>query len=312
VALTSKADRPPALFYRPSDESADTDDTTLFLGSFGMFGRWDATNGADDSFRRKASARRRATGLGHIGLLLTLLAAGMSSGCTSLSQWLANGFKVGPNYAEPQAVVSESYESTDDPRIRSDQQPLAEWWTQFNDPALNGLVQTAVEQNLDLRTAGHRLLAVQAERNIAIGNLLPDARAVGAYSHAQISKNLPAVGLGTLFDFFALGPLAASWEIEFWGKNRRAIESAEAELEASQEDYRNVQVLLVSDVAANYVQLRGYQQRIDFARENVQIQQAALKLAHERFQNGFTTELDVQQAKASLAETEAVLPPLDT
>jgi NodT family efflux transporter outer membrane factor (OMF) lipoprotein len=236
----------------------------------------------------------------------------MSSGCTSLSHWWANGFKVGPNYAEPQAVVSESWESTNDSRIRGDQQPLTEWWTQFNDPALDGLVQAAVEQNLDLRTAGHRLLAVQAERNIAIGNLLPDARAVGAYSHAQISKNLPAVGLGTLFDFFALGPLAASWEIEFWGKNRRAIESAEAELEASQEDCRNVQVLLVSDVAANYVQLRGYQQRIEFARENVQIQQEALKLARKRFQNGFTTELDVQQAKASLAETEAVLPPLDT
>lgn len=277
-----------------------------------MFGLRDATNVADDSSRLKTSARRRATGLGRLGLLLTLLAAGMSSGCTSLSRWWANGFKVGPNYAEPPAVVSESWESTNDPRIRGDQQPLAAWWKQFNDPALDGLVQTAVEQNLDLRTAGHRLLAVQAERNIAIGNLLPDARAVGAYSRAQISKNLPAVGLGSLFDFFAIGPLAASWEIEFWGKNRRAIESAEAELEASQEDCRSVQVLLVSDVAANYVQLRGYQQRIEFARENVQIQQEVLKLAQERFQNGFTTELDVQQAKASLAETEAVLPPLDT
>lgn len=278
----------------------------------GMFGKRAAADAADDSSRLKTSARCRAIGLGRIGLLLMTLSAGMSSGCTSLSNWWDNGFKVGPNYAEPEVVVSASWESTNDPRIRGDQEPLAAWWTQFNDPALEGLVQTAVEQNLDLRTAGHRLLAVEAERNVTIGNLLPDARAVSAYSRAQISKNLPAVGLGTLFDFWAVGPLAASWEIEFWGKNRRAIESAEAEVDASQEDYRNVQVLLVSDVAANYVQLRGYQQRIEFARENVQIQQESLRLARERFQNGFTTELDVQQAKASLAETEAVLPQLDT
>lgn len=277
-----------------------------------MFRRRDATHAAFDSSRLKMTARRCATGLGRIGVLLTLLSAGLSSGCTSLSQWWANGFRVGPNYVEPQAVVPESWESTNDPRLRGDQEPLAAWWTQFNDPELDALIQTAVEQNLDLRTAGHRLLAVQAERNVAIGNLLPDARVVGAYSHAQISKNLPAVGLGTLFDFWAIGPLAASWEIEFWGKNRRAIESAEAELESSQEDCRNVQVLLVSDVAANYVQLRAYQQRIEFARENVQIQQEVLRLSRECFRNGITTELDVQQAKASLAETEALLPPLDT
>lgn len=241
-----------------------------------------------------------------------VLAVTISTGCTSLSRWWENGFKVGPNYAAPQAVVSTSWESTNDPHIRGDQEPLAAWWTQFNDPALDSLVQSAVEQNLDLRTAGHRMLAVQAERNVAIGNLLPDARAVGAFAHAQISKNLPAVGLGTLFDFWAIGPLAASWEIEFWGKNRRAIESAEAELEASQEDCRNAQVLLVSEVATNYVQLRGYQQQNEFARMNVQIQQEALRLARERFQNGFTNELDVQQAIASLAETEAALPKLDT
>ena len=277
-----------------------------------MFGERDAADAADDSSPLRLPTLYRTIGLDRIGLLLMVLAAGMLSGCASLSNWWENGFKVGPNYTEPQAVVSESWESTDDPRIRSDQEPLATWWTQFNDPALDGLVQTAVEQNLDLRTAGHRLLAVQAERNVTAGNLLPDGRAVAAYSRAQISKNLPAVGLGTLFDFWAVGPLAASWEIEFWGKNRRAIESAEAEVEASQEDCNNVQVLLVSDVAASYVQLRGYQQRIEFARANVQIQQEALNLAQERFQNGFTTELDVQQAKASLAETEAVLPPLDT
>lgn len=277
-----------------------------------MFGIEEETGATDSLRRRNTAERRRAKGLDRAGPLLMTLAVTMLSGCASLSRWWENGFKVGPNHAEPHAAVSVSWESTNDPCIRGDLEPLAAWWTQFNDPTLDGLVQTAVNENLDLRTAGHRLLAVQAERNVAIGNLLPDARSVGLFSHAQISKNLPAIGLGTLFDFWAVGPLAASWEIEFWGKNRRAIESAEAELEASQEDYRNVQVLLVSEVAASYAQLRGYQQRIDFARENVQIQQQSLKLAMDRFQNGITTELDVQQAKSSLAETEAALPQLDT
>ena len=277
-----------------------------------MYGMREVTDAVDNSSRLKTAGRRRCIGLDRIGRLLMVLAVTFSTGCTSLSRWWENGFQVGPNHAEPPAVVSMSWESTNDPHIRGDQEPLAAWWTQFNDPALDGLVQTAVEQNLDLRTAGHRMLAVQAERNVAIGNLLPDARVVGTFAHAQISKNLPAVGLGTLFDFWAVGPLAASWEIEFWGKNRRAIESAEAELEASQEDCRNMQVLIVSEVATNYVQLRGYQQRIEFARQNIQIQQETLRLARERFQHGITTELDVQQAKASLAETEAALPQLDT
>jgi NodT family efflux transporter outer membrane factor (OMF) lipoprotein len=277
-----------------------------------MFGIEDGTGAADHLWRSKTAPRCRTMRLDCFGLFVLTLAVSTLSGCTSLSRWWENGFKVGPNYSDPQAVISVSWESTHDPCIRGDLEPVAAWWTQFNDPTLDDLVQSAVTENLDLRTAGHRLLAVQAERNVAIGNLLPDARSVALFSHAQISKNLPAIGLGTLFDFWAVGPLAASWEIEFWGKNRRAIESAEAELEASQEDYRNVQVLLVSEVAASYVQLRGYQQRIEFARENVQIQQESLKLALERFENGITTELDVQQAKSSLAETEAVLPQLDT
>jgi NodT family efflux transporter outer membrane factor (OMF) lipoprotein len=277
-----------------------------------MYGMREVTDAENTSSPLKSAIARRSIRLDRIARLLIVLAATIPTGCTSLSRWRENGFKVGPNYAEPQAVVSLRWESTNDPHIRGDQEPLAAWWTQFNDPALDDLVQTAVEQNLDLRTACHRMLAVQAERNVAIGNLLPDARAVGTIAHSQISKNLPAVGLGTLFDFWAISPLAVSWEIEFWGKNRRAIESAEAELEASQEDCRNIQVLLVAEVAANYVQLRGYEQRIEFARMNVQIQQESLRLARERFQNGITTELDVQQATSSLAETEAALPQLDT
>lgn len=277
-----------------------------------MFGIEEGADAADDSWRLKLAERCRAKDLGRAGLLLMTVAVSTLSGCTSVSRWWENGFKVGPNYSDPQAVISVSWESANDPSIRGDLEPLAAWWTQFNDPVLDGLVQTAVNENLDLRTAGHRLLAMQAERNVAIGNLLPDARSGGLFSHAQISKNLPAIGLGTLFDFWAVSPLAASWEVEFWGKNRRAIESAEAEVEVSQEDYHNVQVLLVSEVAASYVQMRGYQQRIEFARENVQIQQISLKLAQERFENGITTELDVQQAKSSLAETEATLPQLDT
>lgn len=277
-----------------------------------MFGIEERTDARENSWQPETAGRCRAKSFDRAGPLLMILSVSMLSGCASLSRWWENGFKVGPNYSDPQAVVSVSWESASDPSIRGDLEPLVAWWTQFNDPTLNGLVETAVNENLDLRTAGHRLLAVQAERNVAIGNLLPDARSGALFSRAQISKNLPAVGLGTLFDFYAVGPLAASWEIEFWGKNRRAIESAEAELDASQEDYHNVQVLLVSEVAASYVQMRGYQQRIEFARENVQIQQESLRLALDRFQNGVTTELDVQQAKSSLAETEAVLPQLDT
>jgi NodT family efflux transporter outer membrane factor (OMF) lipoprotein len=106
--------------------------------------------------------------------------------------------------------------------------------------------------------------------------------------------------------------LNLSWEIDFWGRYRRSIEAAEADLSAQVESYGDTLVMLLSEVATNYVQMRTYEQRLQYARENVTIQQDSLRLAQDRFRSGRGTELDVRQAESNLEQTQSLIPPLIT
>jgi NodT family efflux transporter outer membrane factor (OMF) lipoprotein len=251
------------------------------------------------------------------GRLLALLAgcAVLASGCTSLQQWLQNGFKVGPNYQEPPASVAPTWIDTADAHVVCKSAAADAWWTVFQDTALDSLIATAYQQNLDLKTAATRVLQAQAQRNIAAGNLFPQSQdLLGDYVHAQLSKNLnvfgnPQAALPSTLNLWATG-FNASWELDFWGRLRRQVESAAAERDASLEAYHDALVTLLADVASNYVQLRTFQQRITFARHNVEIQKGSLQLAEARLRDGKATALDVKQARSSLAQTESLIPPL--
>jgi NodT family efflux transporter outer membrane factor (OMF) lipoprotein len=105
--------------------------------------------------------------------------------------------------------------------------------------------------------------------------------------------------------------LTASWELDFWGRFRRAVEAADAELDASVENYDDVLVVLLSDVAASYVEYRTFQQRLAYARANVEIQRRAVQLSTDKFEGGATTERDTHQARQVLAQTEALIPALE-
>jgi NodT family efflux transporter outer membrane factor (OMF) lipoprotein len=228
----------------------------------------------------------------------------LTAGCTSFTQWVDNGFKVGPEYYKPAAPIAlEWIDLAHEERIIDDSPDLAAWWTVLNDPVLNDLIATAYNQNLTVRQAGTRILQAQAIRNIRAGNLFPqEQRMTGEYSRFQIGDNA--------FDLWDTG-FNLSWELDFWGRFRRAIEAADAELDASVEAYDDVLVLLLSDVAANYVQIRTLQRRLDFARANVEAQRGSLQIAQDRFQTGATLYLDVDQALTNLRQTEALIPQLE-
>lgn len=241
--------------------------------------------------------------------LLTLLVFG---GCHSLRQWRRNGFKVGPNYHRPRAAVAADWIDADDPRFNKQSSPDPAWWLTFNDPQLNELIDAAYRQNLDLRTAGMRILEARAQRNIAAGNLLPQSQqALAAFAGAQLPGNLLFPLPKNTLSLWATG-FNASWELDFWGRYRRQVASARAELDASVNGYNDAIVLLLAEVADSYVQFRTYQQRLAFARQNVETQRGSLRLAEERFRNGTTTQLDVQQARSNLAQTQSLIPPLET
>lgn len=235
----------------------------------------------------------------------------MASGCTSLGEWWRHGLKVGPEYAPPAAPVADAWIDTGNPSLKSAPAEDRAWWQAFNDPTLNWLIDRAYQQNLDLKMAGARILEARARRNIAAGNLFPQSQSAGAgYAHAQISQNL-GLPLPNTLDIWADG-FNASWELDFWGRYRRSIESADASLEATSERYGETLVMVLSEVAANYVQLRTFEQRLKFANENVDIQRNSVALAEARFNQGVASELDLRQAKASLAQTEALIPQLES
>ncbi len=241
------------------------------------------------------------------------LAALLVAGCSNIDQWWHNGLvsKSWPAYKPlPGAPVAADWTAAAYPRIVTAPADDCAWWTVFHDPALNGLIETAYRQNLDLRIAGTRILEARAERNIAAGNLFPQSQnAVGGYAHGQVSRNL-ALPLPSTVNAWATG-FNASWELDFWGRFRRLVEAGDATLDASVEGYHDALVLLLSEVANNYIELRTFETRLQFARRNVEIQRGSLGLAEERFKKGSATELDVSQARANLEQTEALVPPLE-
>jgi NodT family efflux transporter outer membrane factor (OMF) lipoprotein len=234
----------------------------------------------------------------------------IAPGCSGLRHWLHNGFKVGPNYCPPQAPLAADWVEQADSIVVAAPPEDYGWWTVFHDPVLDSLIETAYRQNLDLAAAVTRIMEARARRSIAIGNLFPQSQtALATYAHGQISRNLGLPFPGAL-NVWADG-FNATWELDLWGRLRRNIEASNANLDAAVEGYGNSVVMLLSEVATNYVQLRTFEQRLTFAHENAAIQAKSLELVQIRFDLGTASELDVHQAKASLAQTQATIPPLE-
>jgi NodT family efflux transporter outer membrane factor (OMF) lipoprotein len=249
-----------------------------------------------------------------------VIAVFLNSGCiwTSPKQWVRNGFKVGPNYGRPPAPVTAEWIQANDPSVKSHR--IDDWWEVFEDPTLNSLIVMASDQNPTLRIAGTRVLQARAGQAIAVGNIFPQTQqATASYARVNLNSNMPLIGpiLGLFppnqrsaafsnwFDGFNL-----SWELDLWGRIRRNIESNNASLDASVEDYDAALVTLLADVATNYVQYRVAQQRIKIAQDNVRIQEGTLALAEEKFRVGTTNRLDPEQAKTVLEQTRSTIPAL--
>lgn len=226
---------------------------------------------------------------------------------------LGGGCMMGPNYVRPQAQVAENWLEAGDARVRVGPQDYGRWWNVFHDPVLDALVETAYRQNLPLRAAGVRVLEAQARRGVSIGALFPQLQELrSSYTRNELSENAAnRAFLDRHFNNFQYG-FDAAWELDVWGRFRRAIEAADADLLASVAAYEDVLVSLVAEVAATYVRIRVLEERLALARDNVRIQQQSLDMATVRFEAGGTTELDVQQATTLLRDTEATIPQLQT
>jgi len=230
------------------------------------------------------------------------------AGCTPLQQYIHNGFKVGPNYGKPPAPVANQWIDANHPRLLPTTENLDKWWTVFNDPVLDSLIGKGYKQNLSLREAGFRILQARAELGIAVGFLFPQHQdAEGGYVHKGVSVKVAnrQATPQRWFDNWANG-FGLSWELDFWGKFRREIESYSARLDASIENYDYVLVTLLGDVGTYYTQLRVAQKQLEYVNTNIDLQEKTLDIAKTRFKNGLTSELDADQAESTLDQTKAL------
>jgi len=248
---------------------------------------------------------------------LTILATPLC-GCTPLKSYIHNGFKVGPNYTQPPAPIAPAWIDADDQRVRCDSDDLSQWWRVFNDPTLDWLVCLAYRQNLSLREAGFRVLQARAQLCIDAGRLYPQLQAATGDFVANGTSRETA--MGALFAEFPGAPFFYSqwdlgftlaWELDFWGRFRRAVEADAANLQASVAGYDTVLVTLLGDVAASYVQMRTLQQRIKYAQKNADLQRETLTLVESRLKAGTVSDLDMHQARSTLERTEAQIPELE-
>lgn len=227
---------------------------------------------------------------------------------------LSGCINVGPDYKAPSVLIGDRWLEAGSHQVSAravDQR----WWTLFRDPVLNRLIETAYQQNLTLQAAGLRVLQARAQLGIAVGEFYPQTQqGFGSLTYNRQSARAPfqqGVSSSLLSYWQNQIGLQAAWELDFWGKFRRAIQSADASLLASLAQYDDALVSLTGDVASSYVQLRTLQVRLRIARSNVDVQRESLNIAEIRFKGGTTTERDVEQARTVLASTEASIPQLD-
>jgi NodT family efflux transporter outer membrane factor (OMF) lipoprotein len=224
---------------------------------------------------------------------------------------LAAGCSIGPDFEKPQAPVLNDW-TDDNPVIVRNSIDLREWWTVFEDPVLNELIEESFKQNLSLQLVGLRILEARARLGIAEGNLYPQQQQIGgSVSTNQTSENSPNFNssLDSNFTNYQFG-FDATWEIDFWGRLQRGVEAADAGVNASFAEYDDALVSLAAEVARSYVTIRTLQTQLKLARANIGLQQESLRIAQVRFDNGATSNLDVQQALSNLASTQASVPSL--
>ncbi len=244
------------------------------------------------------------------------------------------GCAVGPNFTHPDPHVpakwspaSASSATTSEPQPVGEPQAVVNWWTTFQEPMLASLVERGAQSNLDLRAAVLRITEARAQRDVSAAAFWPTVDANASFTRQKLSEttatgavstrfgeiNIPgAQGLGFPLQYnqFQLGA-SASWEIDLFGRVRRSVEAANADLQASVEDQHAVLVSLCADVARNYIELRGAQLRKDVTERSLATQTELYDLTRQRRAVGMTTELDVANAGAELDSTRAQVPQLD-
>ncbi len=228
---------------------------------------------------------------------------------------ILTGCAVGPNYHPPALNIPAQW-ATPLAGGETNAAPVdVAWWKSFHDAELDSLISRAALSNLTLRVAEARVREARALRGVAAADFWPTADVPASYMRNRISQhgflgNLLPPGTSPDYDLYE-ADFDAAWEIDLFGGTRRKVEAVKAQAAAAEFNRRGVLVSLLAEVTRDYIETRGFQQRLTIAAQNVAAQNEALEIARDRYRHGLTSELDVQQASTLVAATAAQIPALE-
>lgn len=230
-----------------------------------------------------------------------------------------SGCMLGPNFQPPRTKTPSAFlsdSSAGSAAYVSSGAIDPHWWNSFNDPVLTKLEAAAVQRNLDLKIATQRLLEAEAQAQMQGAVLYPNLSANASYSRTKVSDNSPTGMFGSKFpaviepyNLYQYG-LQTMFDLDLWGKNRRAVEAAVADARASEEARRAALLNVQASVASNYIQLRGTEAVLEITQKNLKSANQLVQLTIERQRAGLTTQLDVANARATAAQIAAQIPTL--
>jgi NodT family efflux transporter outer membrane factor (OMF) lipoprotein len=217
---------------------------------------------------------------------------------------------VGPDYHAPQTASPAQWSGASNTPaaqtgLSTNSANFSQWWTQFNDPKLTELVEQAFRTNLDVRLALSLLDQARAQRGIDLGGLWPSVKASASESYGRF-------GPGDNSQRGYSAGVSGIWTLDLFGSTRRQLESDEARIAAAQENIHDAQVALAAEIGLDYIQLRGAQEQIAIARENLKAEQHTADITRQKLNAGFENTLDVAQADAEAATTASTIPGYET
>ena len=223
---------------------------------------------------------------------------------------LVGGCAIGPDYQKPEITAPPAW-MVDMQTAKDTANTL--WWEQFNDPALNDLISTALKQNYDLRIATARVEEYYGRYGATRAELFPQVGYGASAGRTQVSEKSVLAGTpgaGTPHNIYQ-AQFSASWEIDLWGKIRRSTEAAQADLMAAEDFRRGVILSLVTSVATAYVDLRSLDRQLEIARQTIKSREESVKLFEIRFKGGNISEMELSQVKSEYYFALAAIPDLE-
>jgi NodT family efflux transporter outer membrane factor (OMF) lipoprotein len=239
---------------------------------------------------------------------------------------LLTACSVGPRFERPTPALPTQWNAASAEPSFAQQTAQTQWWTIFNDPLLNELVEHAQKESFDVRVAALRLAQSRVQRDAIAGNTKPSVSASASYRRERQSefgtstRLIDAIGSpanrDAIIDLLSepynvyQGGFDASWELDLWGRIAHAIESGDAALSASREDVHDAQLTVIAEVARNYFELRGVQDQLRISSGDITAGEDALELMGFRADGGAIPQLDVISQRARLADARARVPQL--